>query len=34
MMRLLVTATDTGPWWQLDRWNPAADTRIPLRGHG
>jgi integrase len=33
MMRLLVTALDTGPWWQLDQWNPAEDTRIPLRDH-
>jgi len=33
MMRLLVTALDTGPWWHLDRWNPVEDTRIPLRDH-
>jgi integrase len=33
MMRLLVTAMDTGPWWQLDHWNPVEDTRIPLREH-
>ena len=33
MMRLLVTALDTGPWWHLDQWNPAEDTRIPLRDH-
>jgi integrase len=33
MMRLLVTASDTGPWWQLDQWNPVEDTRIPLREH-
>jgi integrase len=33
MMRLLVTAMDTGPWWQLDQWNPVEDARIPLREH-
>lgn len=33
MMRLLATALDTGPWWQLDQWNPVEDTRIPLRDH-
>ena len=33
MMRLLVTASDTGPWWRLDQWNPVEDTRIPLREH-
>jgi integrase len=33
MIRLLVTALDTGPWWQLDRWNPVEDARIPLRDH-
>ena len=33
MMRLLATACDTGPWWQLDQWNPVEDTRIPLRDH-
>lgn len=33
MMRLLVTALDTGPWWQRDQWNPVEDTRIPLRDH-
>jgi len=33
MMRLLVTASDTGPWWRLDQWNPVEDTRIPLRDH-
>ena len=33
MMRLLVTASDTGPWWQRDQWNPVDDTRIPLRDH-
>ncbi|MDF3313732.1 hypothetical protein P3H15_53680, partial [Rhodococcus sp. T2V] len=33
MMRLLVTASDTGPWWQRDRWNPVEDNRIPLREH-
>jgi integrase len=33
MMRLLVIAMDTGPWWQLDHWNPVEDTRIPLREH-
>ena len=32
-MRLLVTAYDTGPWWQRDQWNPVEDTRIPLRDH-
>ena len=33
MMRLLVTASDTGPWWQRDQWNPVEDNRIPLRDH-
>ena len=33
MMRLLVTACDTGPWWQRDQWNPLEDNRIPLREH-
>jgi integrase len=33
MTRLLVIALDTGPWWQLDLWNPVEDTRIPLRAH-
>jgi integrase len=33
MMRLLVTALDTGPWWHRDQWNPVEDTRIPLREH-
>ena len=33
MMRLLVTASDTGPWWQRDRWNPFEDNRTPLREH-
>jgi integrase len=33
MMRLLVTALDTGPWWQREAWNPVEDTRIPLRDH-
>jgi integrase len=33
MMRLLVLACDTGPWWQHDRWNPVEDPRIPLRDH-
>ncbi len=33
MMRLLVTASDTGPWWRLDQWNPVENTRIPLRDH-
>ncbi len=33
MMRLLLTALDTGPWWQRDRWDPVEDTRIPLRDH-
>ena len=33
MMRLLVTASDTGPWWQRDQWNPLEDNRIPLRDH-
>jgi hypothetical protein len=33
MMRLLVTALDTGPWWHLDQGNPAEDTRIALRDH-
>jgi len=33
MMRLLVTAMDTSPWWHRDQWNPVEDTRIPLRDH-
>jgi integrase len=33
MMRLLVTALDTGPWWLRDQWNPVEDTRVPLREH-
>jgi integrase len=33
MMRLLVTASDIGPWWQRDQWNPVEDNRIPLRDH-
>ncbi|MET3142800.1 UNVERIFIED_ORG: integrase [Arthrobacter sp. UYEF2] len=33
MMRLLVTALDTGPWWQRDRWDPVEEPRIPLREH-
>jgi integrase len=33
MMRLLVIALDTGPWWHRDQWNPVEDTRIPLRDH-
>ncbi|MHB8340002.1 MAG: tyrosine-type recombinase/integrase [Mycobacteriales bacterium] len=33
MMRLLVLACDTGPWWVHDRWNPVEDPRIPLRDH-
>jgi integrase len=33
MMRLLVTASDTGPWWQRDQWNPVEDNSIPLRDH-
>lgn len=33
MVRLLVIALDTGPWWQRDQWNPVEDTRIPLRDH-
>src|SRR6202158_1875045 len=33
MMRLLVTASDTGPWWQRDQWNPFEDNSIPLRDH-
>lgn len=33
MMRLLVTASDAGPWWQRDRWDPVEEPRIPLRGH-
>ncbi len=33
VMRLLVIACDTGPWWQRDRWNPVEDSRIPLREH-
>ena len=33
MMRLLVTASDTGPWWHRDQWNPVEDNRIPLRDH-
>lgn len=33
MMRLLVTALDTGPWWKRDRWDPVEEPRIPLREH-
>jgi integrase len=33
MMRLLVTASEAGPWWQRDQWNPVEDNRIPLRDH-
>ncbi|RJT88430.1 transposase, partial [Arthrobacter frigidicola] len=33
MMRLLVTALDTGPWWRRDRWDPVEEPRIPLREH-
>ena len=33
MVRLLVTALDTGPWWQRDRWDPVEEPRIPLREH-
>lgn len=33
MMRLLVTALDTDPWWHRDLWNPVEDTRIPMREH-
>ena len=33
MMRLLVTALDTGPWWQHSRWDPVEEPRIPLREH-
>jgi integrase len=33
MMRLLLTALDTGPWWERDRWDPIEDARIPLRDH-
>jgi integrase len=33
MLRLLVTALDTGPWWQRDLWDPVEETRIPLRDH-
>jgi integrase len=33
MMRLLLTALDTGPWWERDRWDPVEDGRIPLRDH-
>lgn len=33
MMRLLVTALDTRPWWERDRWDPVEETRIPLREH-
>ena len=33
MMRLLVIASDAGPWWHQDRWNPVEDSRIPLREH-
>jgi hypothetical protein len=33
MMRLLVIALDTGPWWHRDQWNPVEDSRIPLRDH-
>ena len=33
MIRLLVTALDTGAWWQREHWNPVEDPRIPLREH-
>ena len=33
MMRLLVTALGTGPWWQRGRWDPVEEPRIPLREH-
>jgi integrase len=33
MMRLLVIACDTGPWWHRDQWNPVEDTQIPVRDH-
>jgi integrase len=33
MMRLLVIALDTDPWWHRDQWNPVEDSRIPLRDH-
>ncbi|MFE7423502.1 hypothetical protein [Rhodococcus sp. NPDC057529] len=33
LMRMLVIASDPGPWWQRDRWNPFEDYRIPLREH-
>lgn len=33
MMRLLVLACDSGPWWRHDRWDPVEDPRIPLRDH-
>lgn len=29
MLRLLVIALDTGPWWHRDQWNPVEDTRDP-----
>ncbi len=31
--RLLSSAYDTRPWWQREAWNPALDSRIPLRAH-
>jgi integrase len=33
MIRLLIIASDTGPWWQQDRWSLVEDSRIPLREH-
>jgi integrase len=33
MVRLLLIALDTGPWWDRDRWDPVGDPRIPLREH-
>nr|WP_042185172.1 tyrosine-type recombinase/integrase [Kibdelosporangium sp. MJ126-NF4]CEL16584.1 Mobile element protein [Kibdelosporangium sp. MJ126-NF4]CTQ89065.1 Mobile element protein [Kibdelosporangium sp. MJ126-NF4] len=29
----LAHAYHDGQWWQLDVWNPAMDTRIPVREH-
>jgi hypothetical protein len=32
-LRLLALAYDQRPWWQRESWNPAEDSRIPLRAH-
>jgi integrase len=31
--RQLWAGYDTRPWWQREYWDPAEDTRIPLRPH-